>query len=83
TLAQIMSSYWISFVVTKDPNPLKAPNAPSWPSYMSGGKGTAADGESVGFNTLSVTYNSIVVRGDPDASAKCDFFSSQGYAVRN
>ncbi|TKA74593.1 hypothetical protein B0A49_03660 [Cryomyces minteri] len=83
TLAQIMSSYWLSFAITRDPNPLRAAGAPYWPSYMSGGNGTAASGESVGFNTLSVTYNSIVVEDDPDASAKCDFFSSQGYVVRN
>jgi hypothetical protein len=28
TLAEIFSSYWISFAVTHDPNPLRASNAP-------------------------------------------------------
>ena len=83
TLAEIMSSYWISFAVTQDPNPMRIPSAPFWPSYISGGNGSVANGESVGFDTLGVTYTTISVEEDPDASAQCDFFSSQGYQVRN
>ena len=83
TIAEILSSYWISFAVTQDPNPLRASNAPFWPSYTSGGKGTVADGESVGFDVLDITYTTIGVEEDPDASPQCDFFSSRGYAVRN
>ena len=83
TIAEIISSYWISFAVTQDPNPLRSANAPLWPSYISNGAGSSAAGEGVGFDTLSVTYASIVPAPDPDAGAQCDFFSSQGYAVRN
>lgn len=77
TLAEIMTSYWISFTVTHDPNPLRSAKAPVWPSYISGGEGTGEDGESVGFSTLGVTYTDIAVNEDPDASAQCDFFGSE------
>lgn len=83
TLAQIMSSYWVSFAATGDPNPLKVENAPVWPSYSSGGNGTAANGESVGFDVLGVTVASIGADADPDASAQCDFFASRGFQLRN
>jgi hypothetical protein len=83
TVADILSSYWISFVVTHDPNSLRSSKAPVWPNYMSGAKGTVASGEGVGFNTLQITYESIEALGDPDASARCDFFGSQGTTIRN
>ena len=83
TLAKILSSYWISFAVTHDPNPLRASNAPFWPSYISGGNGTVANGESVGFDVLDITYTTIGAETDPDASPQCDFFSSKGYTLRN
>jgi len=83
TLAAIMSSYWISFAVTQDPNPLRVAGAPFWPSYITGGNGTAANGESVGFSVLDVNYTMIGVVPDPDASDKCDFFGSRGWQVRN
>lgn len=91
TIAEIMSSYWISFAVTGDPNGMVTgmPNnmitfsPPYWPSYASGGAGNVTNGESVGFDTLSVTYTTIVVEDDPDASARCDFFSSKGRSVWN
>jgi hypothetical protein len=83
TIAEIMSNYWISFTVAHDPNPLRSSKAPVWPSYMSGGKGTIANGESVGFDILTITYGSVEVGRDPDASPQCDFFSSKGYTLRN
>ncbi|KAG8165240.1 hypothetical protein KVR01_005515 [Diaporthe batatas] len=83
TLAEIMTAYWISFAVTHDPNPLRDARAPYWPSYVSGGSGTVAEGESVGFSTLAVTYASIGPQQDPDMGAKCDFFGSNGLVVRN
>ncbi|KAK5694361.1 hypothetical protein LTR17_024880 [Elasticomyces elasticus] len=83
TLAEIMSSYWISFAETYDPNPARSSNAPFWPSYMSNGTGVAAGGESVGFDTLAVTYTTIEPATDPDASAKCDFFYAHQYQVQN
>jgi hypothetical protein len=83
TLAEIMSSYWISFAVTHDPNPMRTVDAPFWPSYVSGGDGTVANGESVGFDTLAVTYTTISPAPDADVNAKCDFFWSHGYQVLN
>lgn len=83
TIAEIMSSYWVSFAMTGDPNNLRATSAPLWPTYLSGGKGSVESGEGVGFSTLSITTSSIDAVGDPDASAQCDFFSSKGYTLRN
>jgi carboxylesterase type B len=83
TLAHIMTSYWVSFVVNHDPNPSRIAGAPYWPSYISGASGTTADGQGVGFTVQAVTYNSIIPGPDPDASARCDFFGSRGWQVRN
>ena len=83
TLAHIMTSYWVSFAVTGDPNPMKTPDAPYWPAYMSDGQGSVANGESVGFDTLDVTYTTIKPIADPDASEKCEFFGAHGFDVRN
>ena len=74
TLADIMTWYWISFVIYNDPNPLRAADAPFWPSYSAGGQ----DG-SVGFSTLAVTYTDIEVEPDQQNSAKCDFLDAEGY----
>ena len=82
TITDILSSYYISFTITEDPNPLRASNALFWPSYSAGG-GSPAIGEADGFSVLSITTESVVTESDPDASPQCDFFSSQGYAVSN
>lgn len=83
TIADIMSSYWISFVVTGDPNPLRSRSAPFWPSYNSNKGGTIPAGESFGFSTLAITVDSTEIIVDTDASAQCDFFLSQSLAVSN
>lgn len=76
TLAGIMSSYWISFAVMGDPNPLRADNAAFWGSYISGGNGTVANGESVGFQVNSITYTTVGMEDDPDISERCEFFGA-------
>jgi hypothetical protein len=43
TIAEILTSYYLSFALTLDPNPLRSPNAPFWPSYISGGAGNVSD----------------------------------------
>jgi hypothetical protein len=83
TLAHIMTSYWVSFVVAHDPNPLRDPSAPFWPSYISGGSGSQAQGQGVGFTVQAVNYNDIGPVVDPDASARCDFFNGRGWQIRN
>ena len=83
TLAEIMTSYWVSFAVTGDPNPMRTSDAAYWPSYYSNGNGTVADGEAVGFDTLQVTYTTIGPAPDPDANEKCEFFGAHGYDVTN
>jgi len=62
---------------------MRAASAPYWPSYISNGNGTVANGESVGFDTLAVTYTTIGPAPDADVSAKCDFFANKGYTVQN
>lgn len=77
TLAQIMTSYHMSFIMHHDPNVAKSQNAPHWLSYLEGGVGGETDGESVGFSTLDVTYSSIELKRDPDEGVRCDFFAAQ------
>lgn len=83
TITDVMSRYWISFVVTGDPNPLRSRHAPFWPSYGSSGGGNKSEGESVGFDVLSITYKTIGAEKDPDAGPQCDFFSSRGHQLSN
>jgi hypothetical protein len=75
TLAEILVSYYISFAVTLDPNPMRHAGAIFWPSYISGGAGTYATGEGVGFTVLNITDTTIEPAMDPDVNARCDFFS--------
>jgi hypothetical protein len=83
TIAQILTSYYVSFAVTLDPNSLRSANAPFWPSYVSNGNGSTANGENVGFTVLDITYNSIVPAMDGDVSPQCDFFAGHGLDVAN
>jgi hypothetical protein len=85
TIAEIMTSYWISFVVAGDPNPLRSGKAAFWQSYKGGGNGGGEGGEGtdVGFNVLQVSTSAVAVRADPDASAKCDFFAGRGRVLMN
>ena len=73
TIADIITSYWISFVLYNDPNPLRAPNAPFWPSYRGDPEGPVA------FNELAITYTDIFVETDLQNSPACDFFNAEGY----
>jgi hypothetical protein len=81
TLAQIMTDYFLSFAITLNPNTLKNPLAPEWPSYASGAPNEA--GEYVGFTTQFVTYTTIGPIVDQDVNPGCDFFAGQGVVVGN
>jgi hypothetical protein len=83
TIADILTKYYISFATTLDPNPLRAAEAPYWPSYIAGGGGSFASGEGVGYTVLDINYTMIGAVRDPDASTGCDFFAGQGLVVRN
>jgi len=76
TIAEILTSYIVSFVVTHDPNPLRAANAPFWPSYVGNWGNT-------GFTALEITDARIDVIADPDINGRCDFFAGRGMDVRN
>jgi len=67
----------ISFVKSLDPNEGAYSNVtrPHWPQYL--------QVNGTGFSVLEVNQTSIGVRPDSDASARCDFFHSQSYVVRN
>ncbi|KAL3425572.1 carboxylesterase family protein [Phlyctema vagabunda] len=76
TLGSIIRSYYISFAVALDPNTNSYTNIshPYWPSYQ----------ENEGnFSVLDVTYTTVGAAPDREASAQCDFFHSQSYAIRN
>jgi carboxylesterase type B len=79
TLGHIMKDWYISFAVTLDPNQNSYSNVskPNWPLYQSAGQTT--------FNVMDVNYTQIGVVDDLDfdVSARCDFFHSQSYVVRN
>jgi len=83
TIAEILTSYYVSFAVAGDPNTMRSANAPVWPSYESGGAGTLATGQGVGFTVLDITYTTIGSGVDPDLSPQCDFFSGQGLVTWN
>ncbi|KAK5174314.1 uncharacterized protein LTR77_001394 [Saxophila tyrrhenica] len=83
TLVEIMTSYWISFAVTHDPNTMRVKDAAYWPGYASGGNGTGANGESAGFTVQAVTYSSVGPEEDPDVSERCEFFGAHAYKVQN
>jgi len=83
TIAEILTSYFVSFAVTHDPNPLRAANAPFWPSYISGGTGDIANGESVGFTALEISNTDVGPIPDPDVNGRCDFFAGHGMDVGN
>lgn len=82
TLAEIMSAYWISFILTTNPNPLRAENAPVWQSYARGGQGNVDTGESIGFEVLTIEHDDIYMERDRDASDRCDFFLANSAVIR-
>ncbi|GAB7354780.1 hypothetical protein MBLNU459_g5178t1 [Dothideomycetes sp. NU459] len=76
TLASIVRDYYISFATALDPNTNVYTDIahPYWPTYTSG-NGT--------FSVLDITYSTINVTEDYDASPQCDFFHGQSWVVRN
>jgi len=96
TLAYIMKDWFLSFAIKHDPNALSFTDTPKphWPQYL-GGANHKADGVGDGgvgnltelgksdFNVMDVNYTMIGVTPDLDASARCDFFHAQSYAIRN
>lgn len=78
TISKVLTSYFVSFVIHLDPNPLRLSTAPFWPPYRAGGHGTVVTGESVGFSILEITDTTIGVTADPDVNPECDFFSGRG-----
>ena len=79
TLAHIMKDWYLSFAITLDPNQVSYSNTtkPSWPPYQLNSQSS--------FNVMDVNYTMIGVVNDLDfdATARCDFFHSQSYVVRN
>lgn len=72
-----MRDYYVSFAVALDPNAKSYSNVPSpyWPTYMNDHNRNSS--------ILDVTYSTIDVHRDTDASPRCDFFHGQSYVVRN
>jgi hypothetical protein len=79
TIAGILSSYYISFITSLDPNVKRRKDAIFWPSYSSGGNATL--GETVGFTILEITDTKVEATIDADVGARCDFWGCQGWEV--
>ena len=79
TLAHIMKDWFLSFAITLDPNTVSFSSVtkPYWPPYQINGQSN--------FNIMDVNYTEIGLENDLyfDATARCDFFHSQSYVVRN
>ncbi|KAF7197156.1 Lipase 1 [Pseudocercospora fuligena] len=77
TLASILRNYYISFVVSLDPNAVKftSINHANWPRYQAEGIPS--------FKILNITYSTVQPSDDLDVRPQCDFFHSQSYVVRN
>jgi hypothetical protein len=83
TIADIISSYYISFIIALDPNMQRHKDAIFWPSYSSGQSVNTSSVQEVGFTVLEFTDDSVVTTFDADVGARCDFWGSQGFEVRN
>src|SRR5271168_4542807 len=81
TIADIISSYYISFITSLDPNIQRHQDAIFWPSYSSGQNLNTS--QEVGFTVLEFTDNAVVTTHDADVGARCDFWGNQGFEVRN
>jgi len=81
TIADILSSYYISFITTLDPNVRRHPDAIFWPSYSSGTNMTVGSGQEVGFTVLEFTDDLVITTVDADAGGRCDFWGSQGFEI--
>jgi len=77
TVASILSTWYLSFILTKDPNTLPNPGAPFWPSYFPNSNGE--------FTIMLVNDTSIAATPDAqwDASYGCEFWGSYQNIVRN
>jgi hypothetical protein len=83
TIADIISSYYISFITTVDPNVQRHKDAIFWPSYSSGNGVNTSYAQEIGFVVLEFTDDSVVTTIDADVGARCDFWGNQGFEVRN
>jgi len=77
TLANIMKDYYLGFVLNLDPNSVSNSGTPKpqWPQYSPAG---ATD-----FTVMDVNYTMMGAIPDMDANARCDFFHSQSFVIRN
>ena len=84
TIADILSSYYISFITTLDPNIRRHGDAIFWPSYESSGSNVLETSvREVGFTVLEFTDESVMTTVDTDVGARCDFWGTQGFEIRS
>lgn len=84
TLASIMKDWFVSFVVSGDPNAhsYSGVDKPHWPMYNPA-LGLNSNGSGIEFATMDVNYTQVGVVPDLDATPQCDFFHGRSYEVRN
>ena len=80
-ISEIISSYYISFITTLDPNTRRQQDAIFWPSYWSGTNETQDSDEPKGFRILEITDNSIMISTDSDVGPECDFWGAHGLDI--
>ena len=83
TISSYMKDWFISFITDMDPNAntyFNITDKPKWPVYN---PRLGTDEGAPEFAIMDVNYTQIGVIPDLDVSARCDFFHSSSYDVRN
>ncbi|KAI0474185.1 alpha/beta-hydrolase [Xylariaceae sp. FL0804] len=74
-IVPLVMDYWISFILSLDPNTYKAPNAPVWQPWQSTSQGCFDESASV--ERLVFQLNDTRMETVPDAQRRrCDFWKS-------
>ncbi|KKY34725.1 putative acetylcholinesterase precursor [Diaporthe ampelina] len=68
-IVPVVMSYFLSFVQTRDPNPLRAPGSPVWESWSAPGAGS--NGSRIVLETNNVRMEPV----EDDQAARCQFWA--------
>ena len=81
TLAAVLKEWYISFVMTHNPNNVSNAQItkPRWPVYLE----KAEPGVGGRFQVLQVNQTEIAAVEDADVNAQCDFWHGMSYVVSN
>lgn len=74
----VIQRYWISFVITFDPNTLRAPGSPKWEEWSYDGKGSGKMGRIVVQDGFNATTMETV---PPQQANRCETIIPWGFAL--